>query len=97
MLIFVRTCWEQDHTNALIIGIILFCSLMVYLLARTFKIFAPQVFLRPHDTKVVLRKIHSRLSCRGIDLVLILTPLRIVNAVNPLLSLNHQAPEFGHI
>ena len=57
-------------------------------------------FLAPsssHDTEVVLREIHRGLSRRGIDLVLILAPLRIVDAVDPLLSLNHQTPELWHI
>ena len=44
---------------------------------------------RPHDTELVLCKVHGRLSRRGIDLILVLTPLRIVDAVDPLLGLNH--------
>ena len=71
--------------------------LMVYLHARASQHSPLLAFSRSHNTEFILCKIDRRLSCRGIDLVLILSPLRIVNAVNPLLSLNHQTPVFWHI
>ena len=52
---------------------------------------------RAHDTKIVLCKVHRRLSRRGVDLILILTPLRIIDAIDPLLGLNHQTSELRHI
>lgn len=47
--------------------------------------------LRLHSTELVSGPVHSRARLRRIDLIRQLTPLRVVNTVNPALSFNDNA------
>lgn len=71
--------------------------LVIYFHACAFQHSPLLALSRSHNAELVLRKVHSWLSGRRVDLVLVLSPLRIVYAINPLLGLDHQTPEFRHI
>lgn len=52
---------------------------------------------RRQDTKIVLREHYRRFGVNCVDLVLILAPLRIVNAIDPLLGFDHYTSILGHV
>ena len=54
------------------------------------------VFVR-HNTEIELRIVYCRLRLRRVDLVLQLAPFWVVDAINPLLGLDDNASELGHL